>query len=66
MKLAISNILLVYYIETMIFLESLAIHVSKNVVKWNHHEKCIFMVTRILDIAMTLTRDQGIWMTIKS
>ena len=66
MKLAISNILLVYYIETMIFLESLAIHVSQNVVKWNHHEKCVFMVTRIFDIAMTLTREQGIWMTIKS
>ena len=66
MKLAISNILLVYYLETMIFLESLAIHVSKNVVKWNDHEKCNFMVTRIFVIAMTLARDQGIWMTIKS
>ena len=66
MKLAISNILLVYDVETMIFLESLAIHVSKNVVKWNHHEKCIFMVTRIFDIAILITRDQGIWMTIKS
>ena len=66
MKLAISNILLVYYLKTMIFSESLAIHVSKNVVNWNHHEKCVFMVTRMFDIAMTSTRDQGIWMTIKS
>ena len=66
MKLAISNILVVYYVETMIFLGKLSYPCVTKCCKMESSWEMYFYVTRIIDIAMTLARDQGIWMTIKS
>ena len=66
MKLAISNILVVYYVETMIFLGKLSYPCVTKCCKMESSWEMYFYVTRIIDIAMTLARDQVIWMTIKS
>ena len=66
MKLAISYILVVYYVETMIFLGKLSNPCGTKCCKMESSWEMYFYVTRIIDIAMTLTREQGIWMIIKS